>query len=261
MRPSYAARGVIGIAAAFALVACHRAPSAQLRSAADEGKVGDTTAFGPRILEIDRIRQRATYSLAAPAYVVLLAVAPGRSIDPLWVDSAATPSMIPAETRTTKFRVPGVATPLRSPDGVPREELPVAVQAEIDRCVRRTVAARTPRRPRRPRPVVRDSTGRPIAQPAEPDEPQPTPDAGVERRAEADCARAIGRRPRASPSDTHERYLVLLASSAPMSAVELVARLNGLTVTAEDAPATIAAIAEGLYFDRRATWSGYYVRW
>lgn len=46
-----------------------------------------------------------------------------------------------------------------------------------------------------------------------------------------------------------------------MSVAEITARLAILTVTAEDARTTIFAIGDGLYFDRQAIWSGYYVRW
>jgi hypothetical protein len=42
---------------------------------------------------------------------------------------------------------------------------------------------------------------------------------------------------------------------------QLQTRLNALAVTADDVPTTISAIADALYFDRRAVWSGYYARW
>ena len=38
-------------------------------------------------------------------------------------------------------------------------------------------------------------------------------------------------------------------------------RLAAMTVTASDVQATVSAVAEALYFDRRAIWSGYHMRW
>lgn len=254
---------------AVAMLACHHSSSSRLQGADLDGVVGDTAAFGPRILRVDRALQRATYSLAAPAYVLILSVAPGHSIDPVWADPNSAPSMVRAETRTARLLVPGAASPLGATNGASNEQLPAAVQADIDRCVRqeidaaerRAAAAERSRRPPTQAPA-RDSAGRPIQQPPQPDRnPAPVLDAGFERRAEAACGRRYGNRPGATAPDTRERYLVLLASNAPIGAVELAARLDGLTVNAENVRGTIEAVAEGLYFDRRAIWSGYYVRW
>ena len=62
-------------------------------------------------------------------------------------------------------------------------------------------------------------------------------------------------------TDDVRHYLVLIASDAALTTDDVTARLRNLTITAEDAHSTLSAIADALYMDRKAAWSGYYMRW
>jgi hypothetical protein len=253
-------RRVFLLAAAASVVACHRAPAPALRDPEIEGVIGDTSALGARILQIDRVGHRATFRLAKPAFVLVLAVAPGRSIDPVWFDPDETPSLMTADKHTVPLRMPETVGPAARGGAAQQDQLPAAVQAEIDRCVRQA----TPRPPRRrPPKIVRDSAGRIIkVEPGEPGRTSSSMDeVEAERNAQRACAAKYGNRAGATTPDTHERYLVVLASNTSMTTIELAARLNALTVTATDSRSTIAAVAQGLFFDRHAVWSGHYVRW
>lgn len=153
------------------LAGCHRAPRGASSSAELEGVIGDSSAFGARITHLDRLRKRAFVTLTSPAYVVLLSVSPGRSIDPLWVDSAQTPALTGAASQMIAWRDPADTVGAGGRNEASPPVVPLPVQAEIDRCVRERTAAveRARARPRtRPRPVVRDSSGRAVPQPVEP---------------------------------------------------------------------------------------------
>jgi hypothetical protein len=126
----------------------------------------------------------------------------------------------------------------------------------VERCIARAVAnARA--RSVASRPVRRDSAGRII----EPVEATRTGDAefAAQRRAEQAC------QPDANVASRTRRfeggYLLLLASDQPVDADDLARRLRVLSVTADDVPATMLAIAQGVFAGRHAAWSGYYARW
>jgi hypothetical protein len=65
-------------------------------------------------------------------------------------------------------------------------------------------------------------------------------------------------RPARAPGDG---YLLLLASTAPLSPTDLRVRLRSLTVRADDLRDAMTAIADGIYVDRDVLWSGTYVHW
>ncbi len=71
--------------------------------------------------------------------------------------------------------------------------------------------------------------------------------------------RAPGAARTAASSRQDERYLLMLSTDWPISAVQILARIDPLTVTASDITSTMEAIAQGLFADRRQTGSRYYV--
>ena len=75
------------------------------------------------------------------------------------------------------------------------------------------------------------------------------------------CASAVNNRPGKKVPEPSGRYLVLLASNAPMSFMEIVTRLREVTVYTDDMPSALASITDALYVDGRAIWSGHYLRW
>ena len=82
----------------------------------------------------------------------------------------------------------------------------------------------------------------------------------VERQAERACSRILSR-PGPQAPRYRERYLVVIASDVRLSPAQLEERLNALSVTASDMPATIAAVGDALYVGKRVAWSGYFTRW
>jgi len=234
---------VLAIPLAVVLGACHHAATTRGIPTDQSGPIGDTTAFRPRILNIDRHSNRVTFELAAPAHVIMLAVVPGKTIEPVGrILSDA------SESEAGQYEVTVAA-----PQATTTQPSSWTIQdhAAYDRCV---AAARRSL----PKKVVvrRDSTGKQIAETT-----REVDDASREIEAERRCEAATDRRQRPAMPSTDERYLVVLASSTPMTLVELLARLDATTVTADDVSSTISAIADALYVGRKAIWSGYYTRW
>ena len=227
----------------MALTACHSGAATQGVDKEQGRSIGDTAAFRPRILEINRLSNRVTYDLAAPAYVIMLAVVPGKTIEPVGEILAGTTEAQPGLHKVT------VGGPRETASQPP--SWTIQDQTDYDRCV----AASRRALPKK-RIVKTDSTGKQTVETTQ-DVEDPMQESQAERRCEA----AVNRRPRPVTPSPGDRYLVLLASSTPMTLVELLARLDATTVTAEDVPSTISSIAEALYVDRKAIWSGYYARW
>jgi hypothetical protein len=216
--------------------------------AADGGKIGDTTAFGIRIVGFNAMRDRATYLLDVPAYVVALVVIPGQTVEIVGRHLVGDTVM-----RTSGLNEVTVAMP--RPTGVtPLEQPRLAERLDFQKCVDRHVRART-RRTKTTK-TVRDSTGKAVEVQIE-DVDVPL---DAEREAERRCGGILTRQgPDAMPEPN--RYLVVLASQAQLTPAELHARLDAMTVTASDLRSTVDGIGEALYFDRRAIWSGHYTRW
>ena len=228
---------------AVSLVACHRGTATQGVAKEQGESIGDTSAFRPRILQIVRSTNRVTYDLAAPAYVIMLAVVPGKSVEPVGEILVRTAEAQPGLHKVTLVppREPASQPPMWTIDD----------QRDYDRCVAASRRALPKKK------IVRtDSLGKQSVETT-----QEVEDVSRELEAERRCEQSINGRPRRVIPSTDDRYLVLLASSTPMTLVELLARLDATTATAEDVSSSISAIAEALYFDRKAIWSGYYARW
>jgi hypothetical protein len=191
-----------------------------------------------------------TFRLDRPAYVVLLSVDPGRSIAP--ISTTALPVL--AGVHTEPVAIPDVAASLHMVT-VAGRQVPASTRDAFEACVQRTTKPPSTRRVRRQ--VRTDSAGRPVdGGPLYEDVDVPGVDV---EQAERICAdRTLSRAP------TQPRpagYLVLLASSAPLTWLEIDERLRKFSVTAEDARGTIQAVAEGLYAGRDAQWTGAYLHW
>jgi hypothetical protein len=240
------------------LGACHHAaaPPARLPGS---GAVGDSGSFGLRVVRAEPTRQRATYTLDRPAYVVALVVSPGRSIE------LATTDVRQATMRSSAGRHVASVTPPRPfdrpppPTGAVDEDASLARRMDYDRCVS-NLAARLRAQEQRSS-TQRDSAGRPVN----------TVDragSGVDPQtaAEQRC-RGLLEAPRtAGPAAERERpaglrFLLLLASANPLPTLELATRIDALTVKADDVQGTMAAVAEGIFADGGTQWSGVYVPW
>lgn len=208
--------------------ACHRGQASGSLTRDDRGEFGANERFGARILVADQMRDRATYQLATPAHVVLLAVTPGVGIEPIARGQSEDTTLTPAGIHQLDARQPLELAAMPFQRSAVNEE-------RFRRCVQRTAAERS----RKPR--GGDDTVSPEA----------------ERDAQRICEVAM----RKVATDDVRHYLVLIASDAALTTDDVTARLRNLTITAEDAHSTISAIADALYMDRKAAWSGYYMRW
>jgi hypothetical protein len=249
----------VAIVAGAALGGCHSSKPPAVPAPELGHAVGDSTAFGARILRFELDRHRAAYQLTAPAYVVLLVVTPSRSIE-IAVGSTMAPTIVSAGTHMADVRLPTEGGPQAAVAGVLGEDASVDQRVDFDRCVANAVRAATPR-PTPPPKVKYDSLMRPIDPPPS-REREPEPDAGVTQRAEAMCQQAVrgrnsARNVAALTSGDRERYLLLLASDAPVG----IKQLTELEVAEGDIQSIVAVIARKLYGERQAAWSGYYYRW
>jgi hypothetical protein len=210
----------------------------------ERGVLGDTAAFGIDIVRFNGTRTRATYRLAAPGHVLLLAITPGQPIERIDVSAADVTPMRVGEYTTY--------LPLR------RDELAEGAQrsidqADFDRCMEdeRTAAER-----RRPKPEQRDSTGRVISDGGGREESPME----VQRRAERMCTAQqkgrISQRPVRRP-----RYLALIATDSPLAPDQVDGWLESLPAPTEDMSAALTAVADGLFRDRRVAWAAAYLRW
>ena len=234
----------VGVAAIL-LSACHKSsPDSAPASKVERGALGDTTAFGADIVRFNGTKTQATYRLASPGHVILLAVSPGEPIERI---ALAAPDASPMRVGThTTFLT------------LKRDELAAGAQqsidqAEFDRCIedQRTAADR-----RRPKPEKRDSTGRVTSEGGGREESP----MDVQRRAERNCG--TQQQGRISQNTArHPRFLALIATDAALPPDQVDAWLNSLPAPTEDVPAALAAVADVLFRDRRAVWSAVYRRW
>lgn len=237
------------------LGACSHAPSPAVATASPTASAttigrafGDSSAFGARVVSFEPTKSSAIYRLDTPAYVVLLEVVPGKSIELIAPRVNSAPVMASRGPHQIDTFVPDDSSAARATD-------------TYQTCFDNGMRALTPKSTPRPRPVKRDSTGR-LAGPPDKEridqaiEPSRAAVQDLERR----CRRAAqGTARAASARRTGERYLLMLATDSPITGVQIMARINTLTVTASDIPSTMEAIADGLFADRKQTWSGYYV--
>ena len=236
--------GLMAIALATTLVtACHGGGSSSRPEPMSGGVFGDTSALGVRIVAVDSAGDRATYNLAAPAHIVALWVVPGQRLGqidaPVAADTAATAAGV-HELRVSASRAATTIGAARLLD-----------DADYRRCIDENVRTAAQQR------VGRDSSGVLLVDDARPDQSQTALEA--ERRAQRVCARTRNRPAATMP--TADRFLVLIASSARLTPQQLRDRVTTMSITATDLPTTMTAVADALYFDHTATWSGYYTRW
>jgi hypothetical protein len=231
--------------------ACHSAPNTAAVAASPVATrtLGDTSVYGVQILALDRPKEAATVSLRSPAELIVLAVVPGRDIE-LIMPSAQT-----KETRASFAN--GVSTvDLARWDN----SSSLGSGNMYTQCLRRgeeTQRGATQRR------AKGDTTGKYL------DDGRTAAELdGVARQMQKDCdkldpgksANAAGavRMPPRAPAD---RYLVVLASSSPLTAAQLGERLKTITPTGADVATMMDDIASRLYAGQTGTWSGGYIAW
>ena len=242
MKPSNAGRGLLILAAT--LGACH--PAARRPSLGPKAgqMVGDTTAFGPRLLDIDARAPFVTFEVTAPAHVLLISVTPGESAIPI---GALASDMTLAEPGIHRLRfVPVPRTPSPAPSV---SSWGSADQTDYDRCVR----AGSRRMPKR-RVVRTDTAGRTVQVSNEPVDPKEEVD--IERRCEGNINRRL--KSTASPPP---RFLVLIASNTPLMLADAIQRFETMRNIPGDMTAAVNAIASTLYGDRKGIWSAHYIAW
>ena len=210
----------------------------------ERGVLGDTAAFGPDIVRFNGVRTQVTYRLASPGHVILLAITPGKQIERIVASPAGD---------ATPMRV-GQHTTFLPLDGTPVGQLRPEDQAEWDRCIEdeRTAADR-----RRPKPETRDSTGRVMSEGGGGREESPME---VQRKAETNCRRQLANRSAQTPAN-RPPYLALFVTDANIPGQEVDEWLDGIPAATTDIPTVLAAVADVLFRDRKAAWSGVYRRW
>jgi len=227
---------------AVSLGACHHGTAKPNPSPGAGFVVGDTTAFAPRLLNVDHQRRQVTFEVSAPAHVLLVSVIPGES---------AVPVGAMASDRT--LTEPGTHTvPVIAGQTVPTANLTWGSldQQDYERCV-----SRGQRRIPRKQVVRTDSTGKVIERSEEPY------DAGEEIEVDRRCEAAVNNRTRTQTSPPANRYLVLIASNMPMMLADVIKRFEEMRNIPNDVPSTVSEVAAALYGDRTGIWSAYYVRW
>jgi hypothetical protein len=228
------------------LGACHQGPAPRANIGPNAGQsIGDTAAFGERLLNIDARGPSVTFQVTAPAQVLLVSITPGVSAVP-----------IGALTSDTTLAAPGIHTMKFVPE--PRASSPAPSvaswgsldQTDYDRCVRARTRGLVKKR------VVRtDSTGKTsVEMTNEPDDPQQEVD--VERRCEANVNNRLKSHTSARP-----RFLVLMASNTPLMLSEAIQRFETMRSIPIDVTLAVNAVASTLYGDRRGTWSANYIAW
>ena len=254
-------RTLIAALAATTLAACHGKPKTETPIAAapvDMRTFGDTATFGVQVLSFDRQKEVAKVSLRAPAELIVLAVIPGREIElivPSDLSKSSHASFKKGASDINMSRWDDSPRPASASDDAQRFR-------EYNRCMQNAQATAR-RMAQAKRPVKRDSTGKVIegSESGGTDLDQLTQ---LERQCDRLDANMSNRTPppvRMPPRTPADRYLVVLASSTPLTAIQLGERLGALTAVGSDVATTIEAIAAGLYAGLPGTWSGGYVAW
>ena len=228
------------------LGACHAGPPPQQNVRPSTGyTAGDTTAFGPRLLNVDTRRQTVTFKIDAPAQVILVEVTPGVSAVPVGALTSDTTRAEPG-AHTMKFVASIVSSAPRGPATWGSLD-----QADYDRCV----SVRTRSLPKK-RIVRTDSTGKTTTEPGyELDDP------AAEVAVERSCEAAVNRAPANKPPPRPTRFLVLLASNTPLMLSDAITRFEGMRSIPTDVASSVEAVAAALYGDRNGVWSAHYVPW
>jgi hypothetical protein len=232
------------VALVVSLGACHHGSAKPSPSPGAGYVVGDTTAFAPRLLNVDQTNRRVTFEVNAPAHVLLVSVIPGESAVPVGA-FASDRTLAEAGTHTVSV-VAGQNVP------TPNSTWGSLDQQDYEQCVSRGQRS-VPKRQ-----VVRtDSTGKVIERSDEPYDPRD--EVEVERR----CETGVNSRARARTQSAAapNRYLVLMASNMPMMLADVIQRFEGMRNIPNDVPSVVSEVAAALYGDRKGIWSAYYVRW
>ncbi len=248
----------VAVAAMVTLAACHNTSTSQPPVPPPVAHAfGDTATYGVQVLSLDAEHEVATVSLQAPASLIVLAVVPGREIE----------LILPAETARGTFPKGTATLDMRRFDVSNR---PVDANAELQamqaygRCMAQA-QAQARRMAQARRPVKRDSTGKVID-----DGRGPSTEGDDLMRLERSCDRldvtasnANRKAPpvRLPPRAPADRYLLVLASSEPVSYAQVGERLGTLTAVGSDVATTLEAIASGMYAGMPGRWSGVYVAW
>ena len=227
------------------LGACHQsAPRSTIGPTAGQ-TIGDASAFGARLLNINERGPFVTFQISAPAHVLLVSITPGESAVPIGALTSDT-SLAEPEIHNMRF-VPA-----------PRAQVPTPTvaswgsidQNDYDRCVRAGSRGLTKKR------VVRtDSGGKTTSEATnEPDDPQQEFD--VERRCESNINARLK-----THSTTPPRFLVLMASNTPLMLADAIKRFETMRDIPRDMTLAVNAVASTLYSDRKGTWSAHYIAW
>ena len=228
------------------LGACHQATTPRANISPKAGKIiGDTTAFGPRLINIDARGPLVRFEISAPAHVLLVSITPGESAVPIGALTSDT-SLAEPGIHNMKF-VPVARAQAPTPSIASWSSLD---QSDYDRCVKTGSRSLAKKR------VVRtDSTGKTSVDfTNEPDDPQQEFD--VERRCEGNVNRRLKTNGSARP-----RFLVLMASNTPLMLSEAIKRFEDMRNIPSDMTVAVNAVATTLYGDRRGTWSAHYIGW
>ncbi|MBV9880181.1 MAG: hypothetical protein JO180_06770 [Gemmatirosa sp.] len=217
--------------------------------------VGDSALFGAAIVGVDVATGRAVFELRRDAYVLLVGVTPGVSIDRLFDGVRRTSRGLVKEGR----HVVTVAVP----DGIAAPTGPLAGSPEYDRCV----ATRTRQyyhEPYVPPRVERDAQGRTVTVPPSPSEiglARADARAKAESQAERECMSMPGAALRQSTRAFAGSHVLLLVSDAPIDDGTYGQRVARLAVNAPTVEQSVDAVAEGLMVGRTSRWAGHYVPW
>ena len=141
------------LALCFALTACQQSPGAA-RAAPETGRsIGDSLAFGARIMKAEHGSGDVTFSVRVPAHAMFLAVIPGK---PPQIELVAASTMTVVGTRTSESATPGARTCRRLPRWRRRRSrivsrwsvVSIASYAQTHHVRRRRAVKRGQRRPR-----------------------------------------------------------------------------------------------------------------
>ena len=207
--------------------------------------VGDTAAFGPRLLNINERGPFVTFQINAPAHVLLLAVTPGESAVPIGALTSDTTLAEPGIHNMKFVEVPKNSAPAPS-----MATWSSVDQADYDRCVRAGSRGLMKKRV-----VKTDSAGKTSVEYSnEPDDTKQEID--VERRCESNVNARLKSHGNAAP-----RFLVLMASNTPLMLSDAIKRFETMRNIPSDMTVAVNAVASTLYGDRKGTWSAHYVAW
>lgn len=216
---------------------------------------GDSASYGVRILQLDRVHERAVITARNPKNLIVLAVVPGREIEII------RPGNFPIRREHEKDTYSIDMRRLSDEAGPSDAGQNASARLAYDRCMRNARARADQIAQQKARSVRRDSTGKVIGGGS-------TGDVGADLHSfQIACDRlaqesAKRREPTfAAAREPADRYLVVLSSASRLSQTDLYERLATLTAIAPDVATTIEAIAAGLYVGVTGTYGGYFVAW